>query len=54
MPEKSKKLRLYKFASEYNLSTDALVDFLKEKGYTVKGHMALLTDEMLSDIYDKL
>merc|ERR1711879_391438 len=53
MPEKSKKLRLYKFASEYNLSTDALVDFLKEKGYTVKGHMALLTDEMLSDIYDK-
>jgi len=53
MPEKSKKLRLYKFASEYNLSTDALVEYLTEKGYSVKGVMALLTDEMLSDIFDK-
>lgn len=53
MPENTKKLRLYKFASEFNLSTDALVDFLTEKGYNVKGHMALLTDEMISDIYDK-
>lgn len=52
MPEtaKEKKLRLYKFASEYNLSTDSLMEFLHKKGYEVKSHMALLTDEMLADI----
>ncbi len=52
MPEKTKtkKLRIYKFASEYNLATDSLVDFLKEKGYEIKGHMSLLTDDMLSDV----
>lgn len=52
MPEivKDKKLRLYKFASEYNLSTDSLVEFLQKKGYDVKTHMTLLSDEMLSDI----
>ncbi|MGD8777930.1 MAG: translation initiation factor IF-2 [Ignavibacteria bacterium] len=55
MPEntKKKKLRLYKFASEYNLATESLVDFLTEKGYEVKSHMSLLTDEMLSDIHSK-
>ena len=47
---KEKKLRLYKFASEYNLSTDSLMEFLHKKGYEVKSHMALLTDEMLADI----
>lgn len=47
---KEKKLRLYKFASEYNLSTDSLMEFLHKKGYEVKSHMALLTEEMLADI----
>lgn len=47
---KTKKLRLYKFASEYNLSTDSLMEFLQKKGYDAKTHMALLTDEMLADI----
>lgn len=52
MPEtaKEKKLRLYKFATEYNLSTESLVEFLQKKGYDVKSHMALLNDEMLTDI----
>ncbi|MFA8342034.1 MAG: translation initiation factor IF-2 [Rhodothermaceae bacterium] len=54
MPEqKKKKLRLYKFASEYNLSTDSLVEYLQEKGHDVKSHMALLTDEMVADIHSK-
>ncbi len=55
MPEKTKKkkLRLYKFASEYNLATESLVEFLTEKGYEVKSHMSLLTDEMLTDIHTK-
>jgi translation initiation factor IF-2 len=47
---KTKKLRLYKFASEFNLSTDTLMDFLQKKGYDAKTHMALLTDEMINDI----
>jgi translation initiation factor IF-2 len=52
MPEtpKDKKLRLYKFATEYNLATDSLVEFLQKKGYDVKSHMTLLNDEMIADI----
>lgn len=55
MPEntKEKKLKIYKFASEYNLATETLVDFLNEKGYKVKSHMSALTDEMLADIQIK-
>jgi len=47
---KPKKLRIYKFAAEYNLSTDSLVDFLKSKDYKVKSHASLLTDEMIDEI----
>ncbi|MGE5402046.1 MAG: translation initiation factor IF-2 [Ignavibacteriales bacterium] len=47
---KSKKLRIYKFASEYNLSADMLVEFLQKRGYEVKSHMSPLTDEMMADI----
>ncbi|MBS4034814.1 MAG: translation initiation factor IF-2 [Ignavibacterium sp.] len=47
---KAKKQRIYKFASEHNLSVDNLIEFLKEKGYEIKSHMSLLTDEMLTDI----
>ncbi|HEX2866232.1 MAG TPA: translation initiation factor IF-2 [Ignavibacteriales bacterium] len=47
---KSKKLRIYKFAAEYNLSADMLVEFLQKKGYEVKSHMSPLTEEMMSDI----
>ena len=48
--KKEKKIRLYKFGSEYNLSTESLVEFLQKKGYEVKGHMSVLTDEMIADI----
>lgn len=47
---KNKKLRLYKYAAEFNLSTDTLMNFLIEKGYQIKGHMSILSDEMLIDI----
>ena len=47
---KPKKLRIYKFAAEYNLSTDSLVEFLKSKDYKVKSHASLLTDEMIDEI----
>jgi translation initiation factor IF-2 len=51
MPEtKQQKLRLFKLASEYNLSAATLAEFLTKKGYKIKSHMSLLTDEMLKDI----
>ncbi|MCK5457152.1 MAG: translation initiation factor IF-2 N-terminal domain-containing protein, partial [Melioribacteraceae bacterium] len=48
--KKPKKYRVYKYASEINISTDAIIDFLKSKDFEVKNHMALLSEEMLSDI----
>jgi translation initiation factor IF-2 len=47
---KASKIRLYKLASEFNLSTESLMEFLQKKGYEVKNHMALITDEMMNDI----
>jgi len=48
--DKSKKIRIYKLAAEYNLAADLIVEFLKKKGYTVKTHMTLVSDEMMADI----
>jgi translation initiation factor IF-2 len=47
---KVKKSRIYKLATEYNLSAESLVDFLKSKGFKVKNHMSLLNDEMIEAI----
>jgi translation initiation factor IF-2 len=49
---KSKKVRVYKLASEYNLSAEQLIEFLKKKGHEIKSHMSIVTDEMLVDIQD--
>jgi len=49
---KPKKIRIYKLATEYNLSADNLVEFLREKGFKVKSHMSLLNDEMFASIID--
>ncbi|MCF6268210.1 MAG: translation initiation factor IF-2 [Melioribacteraceae bacterium] len=48
--DKPKKYRVYKYASEINLSTDAIIEFLKSKEYEVKNHMSLLSEGMLTDI----
>ena len=48
--KKSKKIRIYKFASMYNLSTDLILEFLKTKDYKVKSHMSPLTEEMITEI----
>jgi translation initiation factor IF-2 len=47
---KAKKTRVYKLATEYNLSAENLVEFLCEKGFEVKSHMTILTDEMIEAI----
>lgn len=51
MPEtKSPKVRLYKYASEINLSSENLIDFLKTKGFEVKSHQSILSDEMIAEV----
>lgn len=47
---KTKKLRLYKLASEYNLNADDIVDFLIKEGHNVKSHMSTLNENMIADI----
>ncbi len=47
---KSPKIRLYKFASEINLSSENLIEFLKTKGHEVKSHQSILTEEMIGEI----
>jgi translation initiation factor IF-2 len=47
---KSPKIRLYKFASETNLSSENLIEFLKTKGHEIKSHQSILTEEMITEI----
>jgi translation initiation factor IF-2 len=47
MPEqKSKKIKIFNLAKELNLSSETIMDFLKKKGFEVKSHMSIVTDEM--------
>ncbi len=65
LPKKSKKktqtkkqnpsqIRVYQFAKELNLSSNALVALLKEMNFAIKNHMSTLTDKMISSIKEKL
>ena len=45
-----KKKKIYKVAAELNLSHETLVEFLKKKGYAVKGHMSVVDGDMMRDI----
>ncbi len=49
---KAKKIRVYKLASEYNLSADSIVEFLSGGGFKVKSHMSNLNDEMISAVQE--
>lgn len=49
---KSKKIRVYKLASEYNLAVESIVEFLESKGHKLKSHMSTLTDDMIVEIND--
>ncbi len=45
-----KKKKLYKVATELNLSHETLIEFLRKKGHEVKGHMSTVDDDMMRDI----
>ena len=42
----TKKTKIYKLATELNLSSDTIIEFLTKKGFEVKNHMSTVTDEM--------
>jgi translation initiation factor IF-2 len=51
MPESAaKKIKIYKLATELNLSSETLIEFLHKKGFEVKSHMSSVTDEMLAAV----
>lgn len=50
MTEQTKKIKVYKLATELNLSSDTLIEFLNKKGYEVKSHMSSVTADMLSAV----
>ena len=49
---KAKKIRVYKLASEYNLSADSIVEFLSGGGFKVKSHSSNLNDEMIAAVQE--
>jgi len=50
MAESGKKIKIYKLATELNLSSDTIIEFLHKKGFDVKSHMSVVTDDMMSAI----
>ena len=45
-----KKKKIYKLATELNLSHETLIQFLRKKGYQVKSHMTSVDGDMLREI----
>jgi translation initiation factor IF-2 len=48
--EKERKKKVYKVATELNLSHETLMEFLRKKGHDVKSHMSTVSDDMMKDI----
>ena len=48
----AKKIRVYKLATEFNLSAENIIEFLVDKGFEVKSHMSMLDDEMINAVRD--
>ena len=45
-----KRKKLYKLATELNLSHETLVEFLRKKGFEIKSHMSSVDDAMMREI----
>jgi translation initiation factor IF-2 len=48
--EKKTRKKIYKVATELNLSHETLIEFLRKKGHEVKSHMSSVDDDMMRDI----
>ncbi len=44
----TKKIKIYKLATELNLASDTIIEFLQKKGFEVKNHMTVVTDPMMA------
>ncbi|RPH99301.1 MAG: translation initiation factor IF-2, partial [Calditrichaeota bacterium] len=49
----SVKRRVFQVAREFNVSNEALIDFLKSHGYDVRNHMSPVADDEYAKITDK-
>ncbi len=49
----SKKRRIYQVAKEFNISIDALTNFLTKANFDVHSHMSPVTDEMYEEVSKK-
>jgi translation initiation factor IF-2 len=45
-----KKKKIYKLATELNLASETLIEFLNKKGFAVKSHMSNVDEEMRQEI----
>jgi translation initiation factor IF-2 len=45
-----RKKKVYKVATELNLSHETLLEFLRKKGHEVKSHMSTVDEDMMKDI----
>jgi translation initiation factor IF-2 len=45
-----KRKKIYKVATELNLSHETLIEFLRKKGHVVKSHMSNVDDDMMREI----
>jgi translation initiation factor IF-2 len=50
MADAAKKIKIYKLATELNLSSETIIEFLKKKGFEVKSHMSVVSDDMMKAI----
>ena len=56
MSDKPKKIRIYKFAAQYNIPTEKIEELLRDKGFAEKAKitkMTIITDEMMAVIEEK-
>ncbi len=48
----TRKVKIYNLAKDLNISSETIIEFLKKRGYEVKSHMSIVTDEMMPIILD--
>ena len=45
-----KKIKIFKLATELNLASGTIIEFLTKKGYAIKGPMSVVENDMMKDI----
>ncbi len=45
-----KKIKIFKLATELNLASGTIIEFLTKKGYSIKGPMSVVESDMMKDI----